>query len=197
MYDLMTEFLNFLGIALKNVDEKYWNVHSAEDEDFIRERVFCYELYHEMRKLQENDKGGIKYSTFSNIDLYAEPDKRGWAKLKPDEKKNPDFIFHKKANSNNLIVMEVKGNENGDIKKDFDTLTAFLSEKNYLKYKYGIFLLYGKTMTVAKNKIQGIKIEPGYEEKIIVITQENKQAEMKWETLKSVLEEHKNVYSNL
>ena len=45
-------------------------------------------------------------------------------------------------------------------------------------------------MTVAKNKIQRIKIEPGYEEKIIVITQENKQAEMKWETLKSVLEEH-------
>lgn len=193
----MTEFLNFLGIALENVDEKYWNVHSAENEDFIRERVFCYELYHEMRKIQESDGDSGKYRTFSNIDLYAEPDKRGWEKLEDDEKKNPDFIFHKKAESNNLIVMEVKGNKNGDIKKDFETLTAFLSEKNHLKYKYGIFLLYGNTMTAAKNKIRQIEIAPGYEERIIVITQENKQAEMKWETLKSVLEEHKNVYSNL
>ena len=171
MYDLITEFLNFLETALKNVDEKYWNVHSAEGEDFIRERVFCYELYHEMRKLQENEKGRREYHTFSNIDLYAEPDKRGWEKLEDDEKKNPDFIFHKKAESNNLIVMEVKGKKEGNIEKD--------------------------AMTIAKNRIRRINIAPGYGERILVITQENPQGKMQCKMLKDILEEHQNGNSNL
>lgn len=47
-------FLELLKNAIKNVDVSYQSVHTAglcSEEDFecARERVYCYELYHQLR----------------------------------------------------------------------------------------------------------------------------------------------------
>lgn len=192
MENALSEFIDFLDEALSNVGEHYWVVHSAEDEFFLRERVFCYELYHQMRKIQDPDtaKDNIKmrYPIFSKIDIYAEPDKRGWADLTAEEKKNPDFIFHEKESRNNLVVMEVKCDINGDFVKDFNTLRSYVGEKGHLKYKCGVFFLYGHSMSEAVRKIKLLEIPTTDSDKIYAFTQKSKETDLERKSLKEIME---------
>lgn len=69
---------------------------SGKDIPIKRERVYCYELYHQLRIALGN----------SPLTLTAEPDKRGH----PDFPSiNPDFIFHTPGNHDaNMAAVEVE-----------------------------------------------------------------------------------------
>ena len=130
------QFLKCLMKAMQNIDSHYFQLHFAgSDELKYRERVYCYELYHQLRLLLGDD---FPYK------LDGELDKQGHAIISGKEK--PDFVIHVPGEmKQNLVVIEVKTlvAVEGDINKlknDFGKLERFISEAKYYR---AIMLIYG------------------------------------------------------
>ena len=154
-------FLKCLMKAIQNIDTHYFQLHFAGNDKLIyRERVYCYELYHQLRLLLGDD---FPYK------LDGELDKKSHRIILGEEK--PDFIIHVPGEmEQNLVVMEVKTlvAVKGDINKlrnDFGKLERFISEAKYYR---AIMLIYGN---VNGNLPQNIKqeIESIQDKKIITL----------------------------
>ena len=77
-----------------------------------RERVYCYELYHQLRCLP------------LDITVSAEPDKRGHPAFPAGRAPNPDMVFHiPGCDANNAAVIEIECDPSlRHLRKDFRTL---------------------------------------------------------------------------
>lgn len=135
-------FINLIGDALSLIKQEYYMVTTTyRPLGIVRERVFCYELYHRMRCLQEKRK-------LDEIHIHGEIDKSGHDLFR-DAPQNPDFIFHVPGTmKKNWIVVEVKGNITGQYKeavfKDIQTLSKFTNSCH--NYRLGILLLYNYSL---------------------------------------------------
>lgn len=118
--------------AMAHVEAKYILLEVAGGNPKHRERVYCYELYHQMRSLQEHCKEQ------SGFTINGEIDKDGPQKV--DQNFNPDFVMHTPGDmENNGCVVEVKvRNNNGNglpskrgVHKDLKTITCMLHCYNY------------------------------------------------------------------
>jgi hypothetical protein len=142
------EIINLIRNALDLVSQEYYEVLTAyKPEGIIRERAFCYELYHHMRSLQEHRKMNRFY-------VHGEIDKRGYSLLSEDERRNPDFIFHVPGElKNNFIVCEVKGklDTKDDVYKDIQTLIRFTT--GVLEYKMGVHIVFNYSIADYKEKM--------------------------------------------
>ena len=129
------EFQKALQRATESMNEYYFRIGMADLEEYrYRERVYCYELYHQLRLALEC----FPYT------LQGEMDKGGHPIIHPEiGPVKPDFILHEpKAIDANLVVMEVKPLNNSKergLKKDLKSLTGFLD----LGYYRAIHLIYG------------------------------------------------------
>jgi hypothetical protein len=99
-----------------------------------RERVYCYELYHQWRAFFDNSR----FSLAGEVDKLNHPLVRSKAK--------PDFLVHVPGGTENLLVLEVKPAHAalGRIVKDLKTLTHFrtgLAES--CNYRGAYLWLYG------------------------------------------------------
>ena len=118
-------------------DGHYFQISVADSEELIfRERVYCYELYYQLR---------LVIGDIFPYKLDGEVDKAGHSTIeKACGKKKPDFIVHKPGGMNkNLVVIEVKPVTVGDsqeLKDDLKKLKCFLTKA---KYRWGIRLIYG------------------------------------------------------
>ena len=201
MMDLQIEdFICILDSALSNVSENFWEIARADGSYVIRERAFCYELYHQLRKFQEQHKEEhCEEKLFAGIDITGEIDKRGYSLLQSRDSPNPDFVFHEMgSNAHNEIVMEVKGRIDGGyedeiIQKDFKNLALFIGDRG-LRYNLGVFLLYGHDMdelkqvirknhcllrqTIEANCVDSYSAEEIYK-KIIVVTKRSRNSKIK------------------
>jgi hypothetical protein len=95
-------FLDFLIHATSRIEPHYFQLPVAGLEDPIyRERVYCYELYHQLRC--------ILTDRFPYV-LNGEVDKEGHPKLREEiGPRKPDFIVHiPRSMELNLAVIEVK-----------------------------------------------------------------------------------------
>lgn len=93
--------------ALNNVGYGYYKViTSYSNEGIVRERVFCYEFYHQLRKIMGDNPF---------LSLCAEIDKRGHKHFQPEDRKNPDFILHNAGTfqNNELDLHANNGTNNG------------------------------------------------------------------------------------
>lgn len=133
-YDL---FVEGLSIATRSISQSYMFLPIAENIlPIYRERVYCYELYHQLRLALSNFEG---YSLGGEVDkshhpLFIHPNLRN---------SKPDILFHKPGDMNgNLIIMEIKPiiAQLRGIRKDLQTLSAFL---HYANYQHAIYLIYG------------------------------------------------------
>lgn len=130
-------FLEQIQKAVKKVPNKFWKVKRASSvKSVYRERVFCYELYHILRQMQDNKEFKYKFR-----DINAEIDKSGDTAFKTHY--NPDFIFHTQGkDKQNFCAVELKvslyGNSVQGVKKDFSTLADLIANHNY---KIGVFIL--------------------------------------------------------
>jgi hypothetical protein len=121
--------------AIECMDAHYFQLPIAgDDEPIYRERVYCYELYHQLRCLL-----GDKFS----YKLNGEVDKSGHPIIRSAKK--PDFIIHQPSDmKHNLVVIEVKPvtvkDKINKLKEDFGTLKWFLENANYYR---AIMLIYG------------------------------------------------------
>ena len=132
-------YIDLLKQALSNIESDYFSIRTASAQpEIVRERVFCYELYHQVRLLMtENNR--------LMLTVYGEIDKSGNSDYEQEDQKNPDFVFHRPGtHEQDTLVVEVKARiDNTDgIEKDFRTLSKFI--ENY-GYQAGAFVLFGRS----------------------------------------------------
>ena len=131
---IFQQFLKYLMKAIKNMDTHYFQLPIADsDEPIYRERVYCYELFHQLRCALGDD---FPYKIHGEVDKANHPIIR--------DAKKPDFIVHKPGNMSNLVVIEVKPvtvkDRIGKLREDFKKLEWFISNANYYR---AIMLIYG------------------------------------------------------
>jgi len=158
------EIIDFISKAYSNVGEDYLHPKSASGDINAQERIFSYEFYHQMRRLQESNK----YKFLKRLKIIVEAER-----IKTDKKidedlhlKQPDIIIHTPgSNENNLLVIEIKKvkeikriKNKDNIIEDLKKLKCFIDK---LDYKYGISLIFGEISNendniwnLIKNKIK-------------------------------------------
>lgn len=170
------DFHEILKNATFGIQDSYFQTciigNGGKPKKVYRERVYCYELYHQMRKHWPCD--GI-------LQLHGEFDKSGSKLLAGTRARGskPDFLVHTPGSSEmNLIAMEVKPvtATTNKIECDLQKLSALYREANYC---FVIYLIFGKN---AKNKakeihslVNGLKITAPIE--IWAHDESNKSAE--------------------
>ncbi len=129
-------FIDCFNIACELIAPHYFNIIVAPSGDTInRERVYCYELYHQLRGILGDS---YPYKLDGELDKASHPiiSSRIGAK-------KPDFIVHVPGTMrNNLIVIEVKpiSERISRLTEDLETLQSFLSSADY----YGaLMIVYG------------------------------------------------------
>ncbi|OUL09465.1 hypothetical protein B0533_04685 [Sedimentibacter sp. SX930] len=184
-------FIQLISDSLENVGGEYYRLTTTyEPLGIVRERVFCYELYHQMRL-------GQYESGLTDVQIHGEIDKSGHVAFDRNARKNPDFVFHIPGMmQGNAIVVEVKGKIEGNyqegVYKDIVTLSKFTHNKHY--YHSGILIIYNYTYDeflrkigeFLKNRLQENKFPT---DKIIIICKKSKSIPSVRKNLNELLEE--------
>lgn len=133
-------FRQLLGQATCNIAPIYFQLPIATyDLPIYRERVYCYELYHQLRLLWPKS---LNYSLGGEVDKTGHPLFRDG----PLQNVKPDILVHQPGDmSGNLVVLEVKPiNATKGIEKDLISITEFV---RLAGYKQGMYLVYGGNET--------------------------------------------------
>lgn len=134
MEEQLTRFEEILADASSRITPEYFQLPVADADSVYRERVYCYELYHQMR----SGWGEFGFS------LGGEVDKNGHPHFEdgPYANAKPDFLVHQPGNmEHNLVCVEVKPlNRPAGFIADLRKLTWFCHGAAYHR---GIFLVYG------------------------------------------------------
>lgn len=130
-------FLESLRRATRSLDGHYFQMPvTGLEEPIYRERVYCYELYHQLRRVLP---GEFRYF------LAGEVDKSGHPIIhKAVGPYKPDLIVHEPGHmERNLAVVEVKAMNTSiaQFREDLDHLRQFLLEAAYFG---AIALVYGE-----------------------------------------------------
>jgi hypothetical protein len=173
-------YIKLIFDALQKVGDSYFEIKmTGMENEKRRERVFCYELYHQMRLFQDRD------NTLS-LSINAEIDKSGHKVI--CENFNPDFVIHRQGVMANYCVIEVKTNPDvGKILKDFTTIKCMM---HYYDYRYGVFILTGSGLDWFKEKIIPNLTHPYLiqnSSKVYILCKENKNSEIEVSTLKDLI----------
>lgn len=131
----MNDLNGILQIATAGIDSMYFHLNIDGGEPVFRERVYCYELYHQMRK---NWPPNSQYFLNGELDKRAHPLLR---ELGADGAK-PDLLVHTPgAMEGNYAIIEVKHSTTTDgIRKDLKTFDLFVRTVGYQR---AIYLIYG------------------------------------------------------
>ena len=156
----MKELTAIIKKATAGVGRKYFCLDIDDGDPIYRERVYCYELYHQMR---------LRWPTRTKFYLNGEVDKAAHPILKELGADNvkPDLLVHQPGyGKGNHAVVEVKypkARADG-IRTDLENLSLF---KRKVSYKRAIYLIYGdRAANVAKRvigiaeKVQKFELEP-------------------------------------
>lgn len=105
-----------------------------ESPGVYRERVYCYELYHQLR---------LRWPSDCPYRLNGEIDKRGHPYFADDGwSPKPDFLIHVPGSGDNLLIIEVKTADSlqrRDVLKDLDTLHQFIRRAGYRRAMHLVF----------------------------------------------------------
>lgn len=142
----MEELTDILKEATRRISSSYFQVKIANGDSIYRERVYCYELYHQLRCL---------WPACTDFYLNGELDKSAHPILKSlgADYAKPDFLIHKPGRmAGNHAIIEVKTSkaQTDGIQKDLDTLALFLTS---VQYKRAIYLLFGYDLERAVEKV--------------------------------------------
>lgn len=160
-------------MATENVGEKYFQLPVTYRDYVVRERAYCYELYHQIRqRLPEN----FTYT------LSGEISKAGHPFIAPHcGEIIPDFLVHNPGHmgpDDNLIIVEVKtiegaiyNQEGRYLLKDMKTINCMTSLEN--GYYKGIILIFGVDKDARKTEIENIYRERCNTEKVLLIYHDN------------------------
>jgi hypothetical protein len=150
----MEGFTKILEDATASIPAEYFLLPLHGADPIYRERVYCYELYHQLRCLWPQ---GTLYRLNGEVDKAGHPYFRGRRALKPD------FVVHQPGTGLNFAVVEVKADDasRDAIEKDLNSLTRFANEFGYLR---AIYLIYGNSVQQTHRQIKNLIGEiPGSE----------------------------------
>ena len=125
-----------LDVATSRVVREYFQLPVADADAVYRERVYCYELYHQLRCIWE----GFPFSLGGEIDKNGNPHFENG----PYARAKPDLLVHTPGDMDqNLAAVEVKPAtaDLGDMRNDLRKLTWFCRHARYFR---GVFLVYGE-----------------------------------------------------
>lgn len=117
----MEELTSILQKATAGIAPSYFHLNLDGGDPVYRERVYCYELYHQMR---------MRWPAQTSFYLNGEVDKAGHPKMVElrDRFPKPDLLVHQPGYmTGNFAVIEVKceSASRGGIIKDLETLSFF------------------------------------------------------------------------
>jgi hypothetical protein len=132
----MIELTSIIQKATARITTDYFRLRIDGGDPIYRERVYCYELYHQMRLCWPSN---TEYYLNGEIDKAAHPILRelGVGVVKPD------LLIHKPGYmSGNFAIIEVKptGAHANGIRKDLRNLSIF---KSKVGYQRAIYIIYG------------------------------------------------------
>ncbi len=137
-------FIEAFRNAVKNIPPDYFKVPVSGGKQKYLERVYTYELYHQLRKILE--KKGEVSTAYGPCRIHGEHDKRGHKEIKRVTSKGiiPDLIVHVPGTmKKNLIAIEIKSTRNlGKLKHDLDKLKK-LTGRRRGSYSLGFMLIFG------------------------------------------------------
>jgi hypothetical protein len=136
----MHELSDLLAKATAAIEPGYFRLSIQGGYPVYRERVYCYELYHQMRKLWPND---CAFCLNGEVDKAAHPI---LMTLGADGFK-PDLLVHRPGDmGGNHAVMEVKSARavRSGSPKDLNTLAVF---RKAVGYERAIYLVYGEEIS--------------------------------------------------
>ena len=162
-------FIQDLIDAIKKVDSNYfsWKLYKGEDtKDAYCERVFAYELYHQLRCIMN------PYNTVENIERYQGLTLNGET-IKDNSFFNnlfsnleqqrfiPDLVLHKDLGKveeeGQIYLAEIKMSENVKALDDLAKLTML--SKSSLNFSCYIFIIVGKNKDELKQELGKIETE--------------------------------------
>ena len=157
-----------LNVLPKYINFKVKGTGTGGENDQLtiyRERVYCYELYHQMRLLMDEIGGLCATEESTSFTFNGEVDKTAHPILKDTKvgQRKPDFLVHCPGCGNdfNDTVIEVKKADvdKDGILKDLKSLCLFCTVANY---KRAILLVYGtdpksETKLALDKAIEGLK----------------------------------------
>lgn len=132
---LFNGFHDMICVATSRVGPEYFQLAVANSDTVYRERVYCYELYHQLRCL---------WGDFP-LSLGGEVDKRGHPFFDggPYALAKPDFLVHTPGDmEENLAAVEVKpATANlAELRSDLRKVSWFCQNVRYFR---GVLLVYG------------------------------------------------------
>lgn len=132
----MKELTKLLADATAGVSRNYFHLNIDGGNPVYRERVYCYELYHQLRDI---------WPPLTEYYLNGEVDKAAHPILKEigANRLKPDLLVHKPGYmEGNHAIIEVKseGARRGAIKNDIEKLSLFI---NKVRYERAIYLFFG------------------------------------------------------
>lgn len=148
----MDDFTNIFEQGTAAIEPGYFRLNIHGGGPVYRERVYCYELYHQMR---------LRWPSACPFTLNGEIDKAAHpilADLGADRAK-PDFLVHTPgAMEGNFLIIEVKSQSatNNDIRIDLEKLWQFTSA---VGYRRAIYLLFGHGPTKVMERVRAIREE--------------------------------------
>jgi hypothetical protein len=131
----LDQLLSMIDVATTRIATEYFQLPVAGADAVYRERVYCYELYHQLRSIWDQ----FPFSIGGEIDKSGNPHFRGG----PYAGAEPDLLVHVPGNMEaNLAVVEIKSANAGlgGIREDLRKLNWFCANARYFR---GIFLVYG------------------------------------------------------
>ncbi|MCL2764071.1 MAG: hypothetical protein FWD40_02170 [Treponema sp.] len=140
---------NILKLVLDTIEHvgyNFFKVPTTDDKQILlnSERVFCYELYHRIRQLQDN--------YCKELTLNGVLDNKRRINYKNEI---PDFLFHIHGTTScNGAIIEVKNTL--QIITDLNIIDKFINEYNY---KLGILLIYNYTFSKVQKEFKNSKEE--------------------------------------
>jgi hypothetical protein len=156
--------LKWLRSASGRISEEYMMLPVAGSDPKYRERVYCYELYHQLR---------CHWNSSFEYFLCGEIDKRKHAYVRGEYLDNikPDFLIHRPGemtSDSNLLAIEVKpaNSKMDEMLDDLQKLTALRSDlKNSdnqaANYQHAIFWIYGRLQQNWNNFLDKLKNAKG------------------------------------
>ncbi len=131
----MEQLDEILRAATRAISPEYFQLPVAGRDPALYERVYCYELYHQMRGRWPE----------TNLFLTGEIPKRGHEIIMASIESAvvPDFLIHEPGNmDHNHAILEVKSSQATafGIRKDLATLDQFCLQVGYQR---AIYLFYG------------------------------------------------------
>lgn len=136
----MEELSELLADACSGIERGFFRLSIHGGTPIYRERVYCYELYHQMRKRWPD---ACAFTLNGEVDKAAHPilTQLGAAGLKPD------LLVHRPGDmGGNHAVIEVKSARavRHNCEKDLETLAVFKQEVGYAR---AIYLVYGDELS--------------------------------------------------